>query len=167
MAKNEKGELSVASRRERASYVRYGFVIVLILLDLFALPWALFFLLIIKLHGIARAPTIWLHSLTLFGGITLIPRVFQLWGWLQLIVGLFVFLVLTSGQSLTHGYNPEGDPTPAGQGQFGSSRWQSEAEIDGNFTVRKIPCSGCLLPAFSLAGIKNRMTGILERRGGR
>ena len=149
----------MTSRRERARYIRYSFVVVLILLDLFALPWALFFLLIIKLHGLTRAPIIWLHSLTLFGGMVLIPRVFQLWGWLQLIVGLILFLTLTSGRSLTHGYDPEGDPTPAGQGQFGSSRWQSEAEIDGNFTVRKVPGFKSALPAFSLP--------IFERRGER
>ena len=87
----------MTSRRERARYIRYCFVGVLILLDLFALPWALFFLLVVRLHGMARAPAIWLHSLSLFGGIALIPRVFQLWGWLQLIVGLLVFLALTSG----------------------------------------------------------------------
>jgi type IV secretion system protein VirD4 len=157
----------MVSGRERARYIRYCAALILILLDLFALPWALFFLLIIKLHGIARAPAIWLHSLTLFGGVVLIPRVFQLWGWLQLIVGLLVFLALTSGRSLTPGYDPEGDPTPAGQGQFGSSRWQSEAEIDGNFTVRKVPGFGSAPPAFSLARIKNRIADIFERKGER
>ncbi len=163
----------MTSRRERARYIRYCFVGVLILLDLFALPWALFFPLVVKLHGIARAPAIWLHSLSLVGGITVIPRVFQLWGWLQLIFGLLVFLTLTSGRGLSAGYDPEGDPTPAGQGQFGSSRWQSEQEIDGNFTVRRIPGFGSKsgnkreTPVFSLARIKNRLAEIFERDGER
>ena len=125
------------SKRQRAKYARYGFAGVLILFDLFALPWALFFLLVVKLHGIARAPAIWQHSLSLFGGVTLIPRVFQLWIWLQLIVGLLIFLVLTTGRGLGGGYDPDGDPQAAGSGQFGSSRWQSEREIDQSFEVRK------------------------------
>ncbi len=58
---------------------------VLILLDLFALPWALFFLLAVQLHG-SRAPAIWLHSLSLFGGIQLIPRVCFTWFSLQIVV---------------------------------------------------------------------------------
>jgi hypothetical protein len=55
-------------RLQRARYIRYCFVGVLILLDLFALLWALFFPLVVKLHGIVRAPAIWLRSLSLFGG---------------------------------------------------------------------------------------------------
>jgi hypothetical protein len=138
----------------------------MMLLDLFALPWALFFPLVVKLHGIIRAPSIWLHSLSLFGGIALIPRMFQLWGWLQLIVGLLVFLALASGRGFGAGYDPEGDPTPAGQGQFGSSRWQTEPEIDGNFTVRKIPGFG-MAPcsereASFIARMKNRVAEFLR-----
>jgi type IV secretion system protein VirD4 len=153
----------MASGRERAKYIRYFFVAVLILLDLFALPWLLFFPLVVRLHGMAHAPALWLRSLSLFGGITLIPRVFQFWGWLQLVVGLLVFLILTSGSGMGTGYNPDGDPMPAGQGQFGSSRWQTESEIDGNFTVRKI--SGIMSASGGKLRIKNLMSGLFERRG--
>jgi type IV secretion system protein VirD4 len=151
--------------RERAKYIRCFFVAVLILLDLFALPWLLFFPMVVKLHGMARAPALWLRSLSLLGGITLIPRVFQFWSWLQLVVGLLVFLILTSGSGINAGYNPEGDPTPAGQGQFGSSRWQTEKEIDGNFTVRKIP--GSVSASGARLSIKNLMSGLFEGRGKR
>jgi type IV secretion system protein VirD4 len=125
------------AKQQRARYIRYAAIGVLILIDLLILPQALFFFLVVKLHGIVHAPAIWLHSLSMFGGVVLIPRVFQLWGWMQLIVGLLIFLTLTSGRSLGGSYDPEGDPQAAGSGQFGSSRWQTEREIDGNFTVRK------------------------------
>lgn len=69
--------------RRAKSWILIG---VLILLDLFALPWALFFLLTVQLHGLVQAPAIWLHSLSLFGGIQVIPRVCFTWFSLQIAV---------------------------------------------------------------------------------
>jgi hypothetical protein len=63
-------------------WIRIG---VLILLDLFALPWALFFLLAVQLHG-GQALAIWLNNLSLFGGIQVIPRVCFTWFSLQIVV---------------------------------------------------------------------------------
>src|SRR5208337_3909618 len=65
---------------------------VLILLDLFALPWALFFLLAVQLHG-GQALAIWLNSLSLFGGILMIPRVCFTWFSLQVVVLALAVLV--------------------------------------------------------------------------
>lgn len=127
----------MSARQEWARYIRYGAVGILVLIDLFALPWALFFLLVVKLHGMAHAPKVWLHSLSLFGGVAVLPRVFQLWGWLQPIIGLLIFLALTPGWGLSGGYDPEGDSQAAGNGQFGSSRWQTKREIDWSFDARK------------------------------
>lgn len=66
---------------------------VLILLDLFVLPWVPFFLLAVQLHGMAQAPAIWLHSLSLFGGIQVIPRVCFTWFSLQIVVLVLAVLV--------------------------------------------------------------------------
>ncbi len=73
---------------------------ILILLDLFALPWVLFFLLAVQLHG-SQAPAIWLHSLSLFGGIQVIPRVCFTWFSLQIVVLAIAFLAYYLG-------NPDG-----------------------------------------------------------
>jgi hypothetical protein len=65
---------------------------VLLLIDLLALPWALFFLLAVQLHG-GQALAIWLHSLNLFGGIQVIPRVCFTWFSLQIVVLALAVLV--------------------------------------------------------------------------
>ncbi len=80
-------------------WIRIG---VLLLLDLFALPWALFFLLAVQLHG-SQALAIWLHSLSLFGGIQVIPRVCFTWFSLQIVVLVLVVLVYYLS-------NPDGIP---------------------------------------------------------
>ncbi len=71
------------------------------MLDLFALPWALFFLLTAQLHGLPQAPAIWLHSLSLFGGISVIPRVCFTWFSLQIVVLLLAGMVFNL-------YDPDG-----------------------------------------------------------
>jgi len=76
------------SRRAKG-WIQIG---VLLLLDLFALPWALLFLLAVQLHG-GQALAIWLHSLSLFGGIQVIPRVCFTWFSLQIIVLALAILV--------------------------------------------------------------------------
>jgi hypothetical protein len=72
------------------------------LLDLLALPWALFFLLAVQLHG-GQALAIWLNNLSLFGGIQVIPRVCFTWFSLQIVVLVLAVLVYCFS-------NPDGIP---------------------------------------------------------
>ena len=127
----------MSARQERARYIRYGAVGILVLIDLFALPWALFFLLVVKLHGMAHAPKVWLHSLSLFGGSRGLAPCLSVVGLAATDHRAAHFPGADSWRGLSGGYDPEGDSQAAGNGQFGSSRWQTKREIDWSFDARK------------------------------
>jgi len=57
------------------------------------------------------------------------------WLWLQPAVGALILGVFTVGRHFMGRNKKKLDgPEPAGSGQFGSSRWQTQSEVDTNFT---------------------------------
>lgn len=116
-------------RKDKALPFRIAFTLIVIILDFIVLPQ----LLIAPVH--LKQGTFSQFQFTATGWIAALPVVKSVWLWLQpMAVGAVVWLWV-SGRSLVNvNYNAD-MPQTAGHGQHGTARWQTDKEIDRNFSV--------------------------------
>jgi hypothetical protein len=92
----------------------YILIALIVLFDLFILPWIIFFPIVVKLHGASHAFQIWDHSLSLFGGIRVIPRVWKDWRLYQILAGLLVAVTIIFNRKSQHDTHKEKNELPSG-----------------------------------------------------
>ncbi|GBF35415.1 TrsK protein [Desulfocucumis palustris] len=131
---------------------RLYLVLTLVLLDLFLLPPVLHMPNHWKAYGFKAGAVQWKQEFLgrpWEGPMILVAdeKVRTAWCWAQLIMGAAVVNIFQKGRrrSGKKGDGPGGPPA-AGDGQFGTSRWQTEKEIKSNFKM----------VSFSFKGIKSR-----------
>lgn len=124
---------------------RLYFILFLLLLDFFLLPQVLDLSYYLKADGIKpgflrwkqeELERPWTGPAVLVGN----ARVRTAWYWAQLMLGAAVLSVFNR-RGLRHrkkDYGPGGPPA-AGEGQFGTSRWQTDEEIKANFKMVRVP----------------------------
>ena len=120
---------------------RIGLTLVLLLLNIFLFPYILKLPINIKNNSTHA----WYQTIidNPFSGPAILfrePLIRQTWYWIQptigaALIGIF-FNTNLKGRSQD---NEMGGPEAAGQGQFGTARWQTPKEIDNNFTVWEVP----------------------------
>ncbi|WP_054029117.1 VirD4-like conjugal transfer protein, CD1115 family [Bacillus sp. FJAT-28004] len=112
-------------------------IAVILLLDIFLLPSILLLPKYLVESG-ADGPSLWLDSFNLFSAIGKLFEekiLLQIWGILQLLITVSIILILWSKTGLKKSKEVFGGPPAAGNGQYGSSRFQTEKEINQK-TVR-------------------------------
>lgn len=88
----------------------------------------------------ASAPSLWLSDFQPIKALVDLFQdkvLFQLWGILQFIVAAVIVLIFWSTLMKKSSKNATGGPEAAGNGEFGSSRWQTVKETDKAFLVWK------------------------------
>jgi type IV secretion system protein VirD4 len=116
-------------RKDKALPFRVAFTLIVAVLDFVIIPQ----LLMVPIQLKQGAPT--QLQITAAGWITALPLVKNVWLWLQPIaVAAVVWLWLTGRSLVNVNFNAD-IPQPAGHGQHGTARWQTEKEIDRNFSV--------------------------------
>lgn len=111
----------------------------LILLDILIIPSIIIFPVFFKKYGIS-APKYWLDLFKYKTYIEFIKRFYRnkkllkIWLWMQLGIVTLLFSQLTKYKEFKTNKKSEG-PKAAGNGQFGTSRWQTEDETDETTTV--------------------------------
>lgn len=121
---------------------RFVFMALLILLDITLVPWLTAFPMFVKSVGMAKAGGVWLQTmkdspLHALGLLISDSKVRNLWLICQLLVGGGILWLLWPDDKRRKNFVRDGvgGPDAAGQGQFGTSRWQSPAETDATTTV--------------------------------
>jgi type IV secretion system protein VirD4 len=116
-------------RKDGALPFRIVFTIVLAGIDFLLLPQ--FFMIPVHL----REGTTNEFRLSFLGWAAAWERVKGIWIWIQPMAAGAVAWIWLAGRSLVN-VNPSGDtPQSAGHGQHGTARWQTDKEVDCNFTV--------------------------------
>jgi len=116
-------------RKDKALPFRIAFTLIVAALDFVIIPQLLVAPIQLKQGALAQ------FRITAIGWIAALPLVKNIWLWLQPIAVAAVVWLWLSGRSLVNVNFNADIPQPAGHGQHGTARWQTEKEIDRNFSV--------------------------------
>jgi type IV secretion system protein VirD4 len=126
-------------KMEKSTIVRIVLVSIILLLDLLLLPWIIQFPSFL-LKNISTAPSEWFN----FGWLRSVKLIFtdyrfrQVFLFLQIPVGALIVAIAWNVDRLKKKNRIRdgvGGPEPAGEGQFGTSRWQTKKEMDKTCNV--------------------------------
>lgn len=113
-------------KKDKAFKFRLFITFVVFIADFFIFPF-----LIAKILG-------QVNQESMITGIKLLfmPKVLDIWKWLQPMAVAFLVFVWFAGRSLVNiSYRDDITPERAGHGQHGTSRWLTEKEVDKHFSV--------------------------------
>jgi len=128
--------------------IRLYFLVVLFLLDLFLAPLVLDMPNYLKSHGIKAGAGQWKQDILEkpWGGPLILitdGKVRTAWLWTQpILAGIIISIYTRNVQRRKKKGDAPGGPPAAGEGQFGTSRWQTEDEINTNFKMVTFPMKG-------------------------
>ncbi len=124
--------------------LRIFIVLVILVLNLLLLPNLLLFLQVFKEYGF-QAPRIFLQSGEFLQNVLQVKdnkNLFEIWVYFQPGVLFLMYMTLFGRRKKHYAADGLGGPEAAGRGQFGTSRWLSEKELDKLSTpwvMREVP----------------------------
>jgi len=116
-------------RKDKALPFRIVFTLLVVILDFIVIPQLLMVPVHLKQGAFSQ------FHFSVLGWVSAFPLVKEIWLWIQpMALGAVAWLWLTGRSLVNVNYNND-MPQPAGHGQHGTARWQTDEEIDRNFSI--------------------------------